>query len=66
MTYKEAQENTKFVLTLREVCEHAWCVDCLCHLECQADECFAKSSDEQIDCMCKYFLQKNFDNENTR
>lgn len=66
MTYKEAQENAKYVLTIREACEHAWSAECRCRLNCQKDECFAKDADEQIDCMCKYFLQKTFGDETSR
>lgn len=66
MTEEQARENAKMVLTIREVCEHAWNAESRCRLDCQKGECWAKGADEQIDCMCKYFLRKNFGNETTR
>lgn len=66
MTEQQARDNVKVVFTIREVCEHAWNAECRCRLDCQTDDCFAKDADEQIDCMCKYFIQKTFGNETSR
>lgn len=41
---------------IREICEHAWGIECRCCLPCQTDDCYYKESEEMIDCMCEKFI----------
>lgn len=43
---------------IREVCEHAWSIECRCCLDCQTEDCYEKDSDEMVDCMVDYFVNK--------
>lgn len=35
-----------------------WCVDCMCHLECQKDECISLDEEKRTKCISDYFKRE--------
>lgn len=49
-------ELEKYKKALQLACEHAWEIDCGCHLPCQTQNCWERQS--CAECLQKYFLQQ--------